>query len=52
MQRWPQLTLRKGDALAQPRAFAVNAGTMKNYYDLLLTTLIEHDLLNCPQLHF
>ena len=52
MQRWPQLTLRKGDALAQPRAFAVNAGTMKNYYDLLLTTLIEHDLLNCPSRTF
>ncbi len=25
MQRWPKLALRKGDALAQPRANAVNA---------------------------
>ena len=48
MQRWPQLTLRKGDALAQPRATAVNATNFKNYFDLLKKTLTTHHLLDCP----
>ena len=48
MQRWPDLALRKGDALAQPRANAVNATNLNNYYNLLEKTLKENDLFNCP----
>ncbi len=48
MQRWPKLTLRKGDALAQPRAKAVNATTFSNYFDLLKKTLTTHHLLDSP----
>ena len=47
LQRWPKLSLRKGDALAQPRANAVNAANMKNYFDLLEKTL-KTNLFNCP----
>ena len=39
MQRWPKLSLRKGDALAQPRANAVTAENINNYYELLKKTL-------------
>ena len=38
MQRWPKLALRRGDPLAQPRANAVNAANIKQYYDLLKET--------------
>ena len=48
MQRWPKLALRKGDALAQPRANAVNSENLKHYYDLLEGTLKKHELFNCP----
>ena len=48
MKRWPDLVLRKGDALAQPRANAVNATNLKNYYILLEKTLKDNDLFNCP----
>ena len=48
MQRWPKLTLRKGDALTQPRATAANATTINNYFDLLKKTLTTHHLLDCP----
>lgn len=32
MERWPQLALRTGDALAQPHANVVNSENMKQYY--------------------
>ena len=48
MKRWPDLVLRKGDALAQPLANAVNATNLKNYYILLEKTLKDNDLFNCP----
>ncbi len=48
MQRWPQLSLRKGDALAQSRAAGVNAVSINNYFDLLKKTLTTHRLLDCP----
>ena len=44
MQRWPKLALRKGDALAQPRANAANSENLKHYYDLLEETLKKHEL--------
>ena len=47
MQHWHKLTLRKGDALPQPRANAVNATNIKNYFDLL-EQLEKHELFNCP----
>ncbi len=48
MECWPSLTLRKGNALAQARANAVNATVVKQYYSLLETTLRKNDLFNCP----
>lgn len=48
MQRWPKLALRKGDALAQPRANAVNSENLKHYYDLLEETLEKYQLFDCP----
>ena len=46
MQRWPQLALRKGDSLAQPRANAVNSENIREYYNLLEETLNKHKLFN------
>lgn len=48
MQRWPKLSLRKGDALGKPRANAVNAASIRQYYDLLEETLKKHGILNSP----
>ena len=50
MQRWHNLTLRKGDPLAQPRANAVNATNINNYFDLLEKTLKTYELFNRPNL--
>ena len=47
MERWPRLTLRRGDTLAVPHAEAVTAN-LKEYYDLLKATLEEHGLMNLP----
>ncbi len=46
MERWPKLTLRKGDALAQCRANAVNSANLD--HDLLEETLKKHDIFDCP----
>ena len=48
MERWPKLALRKGDALAQPRANAVTEANVHQYYSLLEKTLQENGILNCP----
>lgn len=48
MQRWPKLALRKGDALAQPRANAVTSSNLKHYFSLLEETLKNNDLLDTP----
>jgi hypothetical protein len=48
MQRWPDLVLRKGDALAQSRANAVNAANLSQYYSILEETLKKHKLYDCP----
>ena len=48
MERWPTLALRKGDALAQPRANAVTEINIHQYYSLLEKTLQENGILNCP----
>ena len=44
MQRWPKLSLRKADALAQPNA---NAVTTEKVNKLLKKTLEDKDLMNC-----
>ena len=46
--RWPALALRRGDALAVARAEAVTAANLKEYYNLLKTTLEEHGIMNFP----
>ena len=46
--RWPALALRRGDALAVARAEAVTAANLKEYYDLLKTTLEEYGIMNVP----
>ena len=38
-ERWPELALRKGGALAQPRARAANADIFARYFSLLEETL-------------
>ena len=48
MQRWHNLTLRKGDALAQPRANAVNATNINNYFDLLEKNFKNMNCLTAP----
>lgn len=48
IERWPRLALRKGDALAQSRATAVNAENLSQYYNLLKEMLKKHGLFNCP----
>jgi hypothetical protein len=48
MDRWPTLSLRKGDALSVSRAQALTADNLKKYYDLLKTTLETHGLMNQP----
>ena len=48
MERWPKLALRKGDALAQPRANAVTETNVHQYYSPLEKTMQENDILNCP----
>ena len=48
VERWPAIRLRKGDALAIPRANAVTAANIAQYYNLLKKTLEENDLMGCP----
>lgn len=48
LQRWPNLALRKGDALTQNRANAVTSDNFKQYFNVLEKTLKEHDLFNAP----
>ena len=45
--RWPALALRRGDTLAVCRTEAVTTANLKEYYDLLKTTLEEHGLMSC-----
>ena len=42
------LSLQKGDALFISRAQALTADNLKEYYDLLKTTLETHGLMNLP----
>ena len=39
MERWPTLSICKGDALSQARANAVNDNSVHLYYSLLEKTL-------------
>ena len=43
-----KLVLRKGDNTSFLRMDAMNANTLKHYYDLLEDTLKEHNLFNSP----
>ena len=44
--RHPNLSLRKGDALALPKASAITAANMSEYYLLLKMTLEQHGIMN------
>ena len=44
VERWPKIALCRGDALAVPRAKAVTAANLKQYYDLLKKTLDDNGL--------
>jgi len=48
LERHPELSLRKGDALALSRAAAITGNSVKQYYSLLKATLEEHSILDCP----
>ena len=48
LERYPNLPLRKGDALALPRATATTAANMNEYYSPLKTTLEEQGIMNRP----
>ena len=48
LERHPELSLRKGDALALSRAAAITGNSMKQYYSLLKVSLEEHSILDCP----
>ena len=48
LERHPELSLRKGHALALSRAAAITGNSMKQYYSLLKATLEEHRILDCP----
>ena len=48
LQRWPQLSLRKGDSFAIVREDASSYNVFKNYFDLLGSVLTEHGLKDKP----
>ena len=48
IERWLKLALRKGDALAQPRAKAANASNIAQYFGLLEETLNKFNIFNSP----
>ena len=48
MERWPTLSLRKGDTLSQARANAVNDTSVHMYYSLLEKTLRDNGIFNFP----
>ena len=48
LQRWPQLSLRKGDSFAVVREEASTYDVFKNYFDLLEGVLTKHGLKNKP----
>ena len=48
VERWPKVCLRKGDALAIPRAKAITNSNIAQYYELQKKTLEEHYLMGYP----
>ena len=46
--RQGDLSLRRGDNTAHIRMDAINSETMDHYFDLLKSTLTDHDLMNAP----
>ncbi len=48
LKRLKDLSVRRGDNCAQVRMDAINSDTLKQYFDLLESTLKEHDLLHHP----
>ena len=48
LQRWPQLSLRKGDSFAVVREDASSYDVFKNYFALLESVLTEHGLKDKP----
>ena len=47
-ERHPNITLRKGDSMAAVRFRCTNSETIQNYYQLLKTTLTEHNFSGEP----
>ena len=50
MSRHPNLSLRKPDKLAHPRAIMANKTVVDHYYTKLKSTIEENDLTSCPEL--
>ncbi len=47
-QRWPKLSLRKGDPFPQARVLMTTRTVFESYFELLQATLEQHDLFNSP----
>ena len=47
-QRWPKVSLRKGDPFSQAGAEMTNRKVFTDYFELLKATLLKHDLLDKP----
>jgi len=47
-QRWPKVSLRKGDPFSQAQAEMTNREVFTDDFDLLKATLLKHDLLDKP----
>ena len=47
-QRWPKISLRKGDPFSQARAEMTSKKVFTNYFALLKETLEKHDLMEKP----
>ena len=46
--RHPELALRRVDSLQRSRAEALNPHVVIEYFDLLNKTLVNNNLMNCP----
>ena len=47
-QRWPKISLRKGDAFSQARAEMTTKEVFTSYFDLLKDTLTKYELMEKP----
>ena len=49
-ERWPKISLRKGDPFSQARAEMTTREVFTSYFKLLKETLTKHDLMDNLQL--